>query len=109
MFLPLKVKKLPLCDDSKIFTFYATFWNSIRTCATFVKEVFWFDAKFRKWQNDCFATKEQLNFLFYILDNISQFLTILGNVWHFCTIIVPYGRVVEKDWQYWTKFDIIQQ
>ena len=38
-------------NDSLTFTFYATISNSIPNLTIFVKEVFWLDAKFRKWQN----------------------------------------------------------
>ena len=38
--------------------------NYIRNWITFVKVVFWVNDKFRKWQNECFVTKWQLNFHF---------------------------------------------
>ena len=35
-----------------------------------------------------------LTFFPYILDNISQCLTILGNVWQVSTVIVPYTDII---------------
>ena len=49
---------------SLTFTFYLIISNSIPNWATFVKEVFWFDVQIRRWRNDCFVTKLQLNFHF---------------------------------------------
>ena len=51
-------------NDSLTFTLYATFSFSITNWTTFVKEVFWFDVQYRKWRNDFFLTKWQLNFNF---------------------------------------------
>ena len=60
-----KVSKWLLYDhDCSTFTFYEIFSNSISKWATFVKQVFWFNDLFRKWRNDCFVTKWQVNFHF---------------------------------------------
>ena len=41
-----------------------TFSNIIPNWTIFVKEVFWSDALFRNWRNDCIVTKWKLNFPF---------------------------------------------
>ena len=40
------------------------FSNIIPNWTNFVKEVFWSEALFRKWRNDCIVTKRKLNFPF---------------------------------------------
>ena len=50
--------------DSLTFTFCMTFSNIIPNWKIFVKEVFWSNALFRKWRNDCIVTKWKLNFPF---------------------------------------------
>ena len=49
-------------NDCETFIFYETFWNNIPNWTTFIKQVFWFNDKFRKWGNDCFVTKWHLKF-----------------------------------------------
>ena len=51
-------------NDSLTFTFCMTFSNIIPNWTIFVKEVFWSNALFRKWRNDCIVTKRKLNFPF---------------------------------------------
>ena len=64
-------------NDSFPFTFSVTFSYSTPNSTTFVKEVFWFDVWLRKWQNDYFVTKLQLNFNF--LYDILKLYTKLNN------------------------------
>ena len=64
LYLAISLMYSLLPNDSLTFTFYETFSNSIPNWTSLVKKVFWFDAYFRKWQNDCFVTKWQLNFHF---------------------------------------------
>ena len=63
--------------DSLTFTFCVTFTNIIPNWTIFVKEIFWSDALGRKWRNDCFVTKWQLNF--YFLYDILKYHTKLNN------------------------------
>ena len=44
-------------NGSLTLTFYETFLNCIQNWTPFVKEVFWYDAKFRKWWNECSGIK----------------------------------------------------
>ena len=53
-------------DDSLVFTFYVTFSNNIPNWTTFVKEISWLDAYFRKSWNECCESNWQLNYHFYV-------------------------------------------
>ena len=72
-------------NDRKMFTFYANFWNSIQPIlTTFVKK---FSDFMLSLESDKMSALRPNNSL---TSNISQYLTILDNVWWYWTIIVPY-------------------
>ena len=101
-------------NDSLTFTFCMTLSNIIPNWTFFVKEVFWSNALFRKWRNDCIMTKLKLNFPFLSSFNpwawnhhLDISLSISGYIWSSqaksSSVIAIWTFLGLTDWRIWAR------